>query len=182
MLYSKNKRNKNIANKSNRARNMYAIQPKSNEIKTTNIPEPEINIQIPENAQTGYLNVGVYTALGALPVSNAVITVYIIDENGEEEALYILITDGNGRVQTITLPVAYNPSDPAESPEYYFTNYNMRVEAENYNTFNVRQLRIFPGISTDYNVNLVPVLPGAPSDIKEYDLTIPPMPIDRSNE
>lgn len=181
MLYARNKKNnKNNAHKSYRALNMHAKKSKDyNEIKVNNVPTPEV--EIPENSELGYLAVGVYTALGALPVKDAVVTVYTIDENGEEVALYHLITDVNGRIPNVELPVAYIPGSQLESPEYFYTKYNMRVQAENYNTFNVREIRIFPNITTDYNVNLVPMLPGTPEKLKEYNIIIPPSPIDESN-
>lgn len=179
---SRNKKNnKNNKNKPYRAQNMYNNKnASSKKIKVANLSVH--NLETPAEPETGFISVGVYTALGALPVENAVVTIYIINDEGEEEAIYHLITDENGRVPDIELPVIYNSDDPLESREFYFSTYNMRIQAENYNTFNVQQLRVFPGITTDYNVNLVPVLPGAPNGIKEYNVIIPPSPIDKSNE
>ena len=177
-----NSRNKkNNRNKLYRAQNMYNNKRASpKKVKAVNLPTN--NLETPTEPETGYIAVGVYTALGALPVQNAVVTVYIINDEGEEEAIYHLITDENGRVPDIELPAIYDADNPLESSEFYFSTYNMRVQAENYNTFNVQQLRVFPGITTDYSINLVPILPGAPNGLKEYNVIIPPSPIDKSND
>ncbi len=91
-------------------------------------PQPVEEIPLPL-ASTGYINVGVYTALGALPVKDAVVTIYTIDEDGEENALYHVVSNINGRVPTMEVPVEYNPENPLESPTFYFSTYNMRVQA-----------------------------------------------------
>lgn len=142
----------------------------------------ENNLNAPTRPETGFVSVGVHTALGALPVENAVVTFYTISESGDEEVIYHLISDRNGRVPNVELPVEYNPTDPLESPKFYFSTYNMRVQAEDYNTFNVQKLRVFPGITTDYTVNLVPLAQNSQNEMKEYNVIIPPSPVDRSNE
>lgn len=181
MLRSRYRKNRKYnKNKLYGAQNLHNKKPESPSIKNSSkVFLSETNLQPPDD-ESGFLSVGVYTALGALPVPNAVVTIYVINEDGEEEALYQLITDVNGRVPNIELPVVYDPTSLPANAKYYYTNYNMRVQAENYNTFNVRAIRIFPGITTDYNINLVPVVPGSPNGVKEYNVTIPTMPIDRT--
>lgn len=146
---------------------------------------PPTNEEVPETkpeSSIGYLTVGVFTALGALPVPDAVVTIYNINDEGEEIALYHLITDANGRVPTVPLPSVYDPTNPLTSPEIYFSYYNMRVQAINYYTVNVLDIRIFPDITTSYRVDLIPVMSGAPDDQREQTIVIPPSPIDKSNE
>ncbi|MGB4438974.1 MAG: hypothetical protein WBJ13_07065, partial [Sedimentibacter sp.] len=62
------------------------------------VSQPENNKDLQENeVEVGYINVGVYTALGALPVKDAIVTVYRAGTEGEEHALYHVITNENGR-------------------------------------------------------------------------------------
>jgi len=126
-------------------------------------------------AETGYLAVGVYTALGALPVENAEVTVYHILENGEVDTHAQLYTDVSGSVPDIELPVIH---DPSQMSSYYFTNYNLRVMANNYYTVNVLNTRIFPGIKTIYKIDMIPVIAGEAGAVPEQTFIIPPSPID----
>ena len=74
-----------------------------------------------DSVETGFVNVSVNTALGALPIRDAVVTLFVTDQEGNEEALYHLVTDISGKVPRMTLPVMYTPKDPLESREYYFS-------------------------------------------------------------
>ena len=173
--------NMDNASKPYRVRNMIVEiveTPKQNETISKDIPA---SATLPQ-ASTGYLAVGVFTALGALPVKDAVVTVYTANEAGEENAIYHLVTDANGRIPVVELPVIYDPNNPLESSKYYFTTYNMRIQAINYYTVNVLDMRIFPNITTDYSVSLVPVMSGPASDHPEQIIVIPPSPIDKSND
>ncbi|MGB4438612.1 MAG: hypothetical protein WBJ13_05155 [Sedimentibacter sp.] len=147
-------------------------------VKKAEIPvqQPIIDDTIAKT-ETGYLIVRVYTALGALPVENAAITVYETLANGEQLIHAQLISDANGSVPDIELPVTYNPSDPHMSPEYYFKPYNLRVQANNFYTINVLNLRIFPGIKTFYKIDMIPVIAGE-TGAPEQTFVIPPSPIE----
>lgn len=155
--------------------------PASGETPTNETPEETPISQIDDDIKTGYLSVGVFTALQALPVPDAVVTIYLFDKDDEEEPLYILVTDENGRIPDVELPVSYNPDDPFSSSEYYFTQYNLRVQAINYYTVNVLDVRVFPDITTVYKIDLIPVMAGATKE-PEQTIVIPPSPIDESNE
>lgn len=134
------------------------------------------------NIETGYINVGVYTALGALPVKDAVVTVYVTNEEGEEIALYFLVTDESGRVPRMEVPVFYDENNPLQSPNFYFTTYNMRIQAIGYYTVNVIDLRVFPNTATNYRVVLIPVMEGGTEEENGQRIVIPPTPADISND
>ena len=136
---------------------------------------------IPFEQEVGYLSVSVFTASGALPVEGALVTVYIRDESGAEHEIVHHITDANGRIPLITLPVMYDRLDPFESGRYYFTTYNLRVQAINYYTVNVIDLRIFPNTTTRFQINMIPVAIG-PVEGPDTTIVIPPSPIDISND
>ena len=139
---------------------------------------------IPEEIQksVGYISVGVFTASGALPVEDAVVTIYELDEAGEENALYHVVTDASGQVPPLELPVVYNPLNPLESYDFYFSIYNLRVQAINYYTFNMLDVRVFPNTTTNYMVDLIPVAAGIQGPAPEMTFVIPPSPIDISND
>lgn len=136
--------------------------------------------EVPE--EIGYLSVGVFTASGALPVEDAVVTVYVLDENNEENVIYHLVSDANGQVPTVELPVYYNRLDPLESSKYFFSKYNLRVQAINYYTQNIHDFRIFPNTTTNFQIVLIPAAAGIEGAAPEITTTIPPSPIDISND
>jgi len=131
---------------------------------------------------TGHLAVSVFTASGALPVEGAVVTVYILDDNGDENIISHQVTDANGKVPTIELPSSYNPKNPLESSQYYFSTYNLRVQAVNYYTVNIMDFRIFPNTTTTFNVQLIPAAAGPKGTGPNQVFVIPPSPIDSSND
>lgn len=139
------------------------------------IPEEE-----PE--KVGYISVGVFTASGALPVEDAVITVYTLDEEGEENVISHQVTDANGQVPTIELPVRYDELNPLESSEYYFGTYNLRVQAINYYTVNILDFRVFPNTTTNFMVDLIPVAASPAGVSPDMTFVVPPSPIDISND
>lgn len=131
--------------------------------------------------ETGYVNVTVNTALGALPVKDAVVTIFLMDEEGNEEVLYHLVTDISGKVPRMTLPVIHAPQDPSESREYYFSTYNLRTQAIGYYTQNILDIRVFPNTATNFSITLIPVMQGGDEDEGDRTIVIPPAPIDFSN-
>jgi len=132
------------------------------------------------NNEVGYIKVRVYTALGALPVPGAVVTIYTKVNEKDENAIVQLITDANGNVPRIELPVIYDPTIPSEMQNYIYSTYDMRIQALGYYTVNVLDLRIFPGISTDYKVDMIPVMAGTDGTVPEQTIIIPPPPIESS--
>ncbi len=155
------------------------------ELPPDNIPaapaEPgTIPEEVPE--EVGYLTVGVFTASGALPVEDAVITVYTLDAEGEEDVISHLVSDLNGQVPTVELPAIYDQSDPLESPEYYFSTYNLRVQAINYYTYNILDFRVFPDTTTSFMIEMIPVPAGPTGTTPGMTFVVPPSPVDISND
>lgn len=155
------------------------------ELPPGNVPatpaEPgTVPAEVPE--EIGYISVGVFTASGALPVEDAVVTVYTLDENGEENVISHLVSDANGQVPVIKLPVHYDRFNPLESSEYFFSTYNLRVQAINYYTQNIHDLRVFPNITTNFQIELIPAPAGPTQTAPEMTFVIPPSPIDISND
>lgn len=142
---------------------------------------PSAEMPSHQKEETGYLAVGVFTALQALPVKNAIVTVYDFLEDGTEHIHAHLITDENGRVPDIELPVYHDLSRLYGSTEYYFTTYNLRVLAENFYPVNVLNFRIYPGIKTNYRINLLPVIHGETTYTPQQTIITPDCPLDRSN-
>lgn len=151
-------------------------------LETTETPQELPVAETPPPTTTGQLAVSIYTALGALPVEDALVTVYVMDENGEEQNLYVRTTDENGKVSDMVLGVFYDPNNPLMSQDFYFTTYNLRVQAINYYTENIFDFRIYPDVKSTLRVNLVPVkLTDDPKAPPERTIVIPSSPVDAPN-
>lgn len=105
----------------------------------------------------GYLRIRVWTADGALPVENAIVT--ISDYNGEEsggEILYSLRTDNGGLTQVVFLPAPpkSNSQHPGETPPYSL--YTVAVSKEGYYTVENVGVMVFDGVVAIQPVNLIP--------------------------
>lgn len=164
------------------ARNMIIKKSEVNsEISATDqLPEsqPETDQVTDQQPSTevGYIDVGVFTASGALPVPNAVVTVYHTYENDEEHVLYHLITDESGRVATMEVPVEYQ--GPGQQLEYYYSTYNMRVQAPGYYTHNILDIQVYPNISTNFRINLIPAAQGDTTVSPGQTVVIPARPFE----
>lgn len=168
--------NKNNRTKSYKARNMLAKTFK------TQIPPMQDNAgyqtplqhenEPPQTDEVGYINVGVFTASGALPVKDAVVTLYHTYSNNEEHVLYHMVTDESGMVPTMEVPVLY--SGVGQQYEYTYSTYNLRVQAIGYYLVNILDIQVFPNIATNYRINLIPVAHGVPQDEQNQTIVIPP--------
>lgn len=171
--------NKNI--KPYKARNMMLkkleIQPTPttpNDIQQSQPSDNQGTEFQPSSEEIGYINVGVYTASGALPVKDAVVTLYHTYNDSEEHVLYHMVTDESGRVPTMEVPIEY--SGVGQQTEYSYSTYNLRVQAIGYYTVNVLDIQVFPNIATNFRLNLIPTAQGSPENIPGHTIVIPPRP------
>lgn len=119
-------------------------------------------LEKPAEDKNGFLSVSVFSEDDREPVSNAKVTISLYEVRGiyEESAtankIISLITDENGKVPIIELPVIHELGNPEENTD----EYHMRVEAPGYYTVVVMNIEIFKGTTTAFNVVLTPVVTG----------------------
>lgn len=103
----------------------------------------------------GFLMVSVTTALGTLPLPNALVTVYA--DNDEQPILYRTVrTDVSGRSPIMELPApALEESLKPDQPLPYL-NYSVKVDLADYQSAQVHDISIFPGIASTLPVSLSP--------------------------
>ena len=103
----------------------------------------------------GSLIVSVTTALGAVPLPNALVTVYAQNE-GNPVLYRTVCTDSSGRSPIMELPApALADSLKPDQPLPYF-DYSVKVNLPNYQSVEVRDISIFPGIISTLPVSLSP--------------------------
>lgn len=116
----------------------------------------------------GYVNVSVFTALGALPINNAKVSIYTWNEE-EGEILYkSVVTDESGKAPIIELPVLL---DKGRTSEQGRTVYHLVVQAPRFHTVIIINVEVYPEITNQFNVNLTPI-PRGEQDTDEK-ITIP---------
>lgn len=165
-----------------RARNMiikktevHSEQPIIGQIPESQPETDQVTDQQPP-AEVGYINVGVFTASGALPVPGAVVTIYHTYDGGEEHVLYHLVTDESGLVPAVEVPVEYPSADQQTEP--YYSTYNLRVQADGYYPYNILDIQIFPYVTTNYRINMIPAAQGATPDSPGQIFVIPRRPFE----
>jgi hypothetical protein len=126
------------------------------------------------NTEAGYIELFVFTDRGLVPVEDAVITIYA--RRGEVNEVPVLKVNSQINPFKIELPVAHPLGTLIEGPEYYFTTYNMTIEKPEFYSITVKNIRIFPGITVQFNYNLNRMLPGVPN--RQETIAIPPHPRD----
>lgn len=104
--------------------------------------------------ETGYVNVSAFTALGALPIKDAKVSIYTWNEQEEEKLVRSVMTDENGKAPIIELPVLLNQG--STSPEGR-TEYHLVVDADGYHTVIIINVEVYPGITNQFSVNLEPI-------------------------
>ena len=169
-------------NKTYRARKELTTAVFSLERAQQEAPEQPLPEPAPEGVEetVGYISVRTLTASGALPVPDALITIYTFDENGQENEIVHHVTDANGQIPLITLPAIYDPLNPFESSEFFYSAYNLRAQAINYYTVNIIGFKVFPNITTYLTINMIPA-PAGPTENSDITVVIPPSPADITN-
>lgn len=104
----------------------------------------------------GYLTVQVASARRALPVYDALVTVYATEAESLDDLLAILQTDAGGETDTVTLPTP--PSGNSQQPDggAAYSIYYARVTAPNYTARDRVPIQVFPGVKSVLVVNMLP--------------------------
>ncbi len=117
---------------------------------------------------TGYIDVLAYTSNAQIPLEDVAITVTATDGT----ALALRITDRNGRIPRIEIPVpelsAGLTPDTGVRP---FTPVNLYARLEGYEQTENENLQVFPNTVTRLNLEMIPLseLPSSWDKISIYD-------------
>lgn len=150
---------------------------KNNYIYNTNKNTNKTSIsqfQVPISQDVGFLEVFVFTQRGRFAIPNAVITIYARQENNS-------IPINNLATETypitVSLPIAHPLGTLIRGPEYYFTTYDVTVEAVDFAPARINNIRLFEGITTNLNIDMFAIIKGQ-YPIPENIVNIPPHPRD----
>nr|WP_312577549.1 hypothetical protein [Sedimentibacter sp.] len=164
-------------NYTNKLMDLYVSKCASNYNTRTALPDENIVRDVEGiTNKVGYLNIYVFTGKEQIPIANATVTVYVRKGDDLEIPIMRFITSTNPIL--IQIPVAYSPDTLIVGPEYSFSTYNLRVEASGYYITRILNIRMFPGIVTDFNVSMIPTTESSLAGSGEQIINIPPHPRD----
>ncbi len=117
---------------------------------------------------TGYIQIHAYTSNAQIPLQN--VTVTVSAEDGTVIALRL--TDRSGRIEPIPIPVpGREESLSPNPPEIPFTKVNLTARLQDYEQVFIYDLQVFSGITTDQDIELIPLseLPSSRSKSESFD-------------
>jgi len=135
------------------------------------------NTEVEINTKIGFINLYVITGRVQNPLPDAAITVFV---NQGETEIPIMYLYSLFNPILLPLPVAYskNPYTLIRGPEYYFSTYNLRVDAIGYYSTHILNIRMFEGITTDFNISMIPAAQSEDIFTREEIINIPAHPRD----
>lgn len=109
------------------------------------------------NTSTGYLVVAVSTAKTAIPLENALVTVYSILNNGDSELIYTVRTNRSGQTSALPLPAPPIGNSLTPGNPFPYSKYSVRVDYDGFYPISLSDITVFPDIVATLPVYLVPL-------------------------
>ena len=119
-------------------------------------------------SEVGYIRVNAYTSIARIPLENVAVTVTATDGT----ALAMRLTDGNGLIRPIEIPVPDKSAglepDTGVTP---YTAVNLYARLEGYEQVENENLQVFPDTVTNQDLEMIPhsELPESWSKIGVFD-------------
>ena len=117
---------------------------------------------------TGYIQVYAYTSLARYPLPNVAIAITATDGT----ALAMRLTDRNGRIEPVSLPVPQkSESQSPDPPEVPFTTVNLYAHLNGYEQVEAENLQIFADTTTVQDLEMIPLseFPDAWDKVEVFD-------------
>lgn len=105
-------------------------------------------------SSTGYIQVHAYTSNAQIPLKDVAVTVTATDGT----AIAMRLTDRSGQIDPIEIPVP--DLDAGQTPDtgvIPFTRVNLYARLKGYEQIENEDLQVFPGTTTDQNLEMIPI-------------------------
>ena len=103
---------------------------------------------------TGYIQVHAYTSFAQLPLEDVAIVV----TSSDGTAIAMRITDRNGQIEPIMIPVPdLSESQSPDPPEKPFANVNLYAHKKGFEQIEAENLQVFANTITDQNLMMIPL-------------------------
>ncbi len=117
---------------------------------------------------TGYLQVRAYASYAQIPLQDVTVTVSANDGT----VIALRLTDRNGQIPAIEIPVPDKSNSLSPNPsEIPFTTVNLSARTRDYEQIFADNIQIFAGVTTEQNLELIPLseLPDSRSKYEQFD-------------
>ena len=117
---------------------------------------------------TGYIQVHAYESYARLPLQDVAVTVTASDGT----AIAMELTDRSGRIKPIPVPVPDKAaSQTPDTGEIPFTTVNLQARLRDYAQIRIQQLQVFPGTTTEQDLEFIPLseLPESRNKSETFD-------------
>lgn len=125
---------------------------------------------------TGLIRLNIIDQVTKKEIPNSTITFYVTDGPDRDIPIIHIVTILNPI--RIELPMANDLGTKIVGPEYAFSTYNLSVNVFGYFTNYIYNVRLFPDVTTDFTVEMIPVTQPQMTPIIEERTEIPPHPRD----
>ncbi len=122
----------------------------------SSVEETPITEQDPEDTDTAFLVVQVFSANEAIPISDAYVTV-TRERNGEEVLIHFALTDESGKTPVMELPALPAELSEESGNPHPYVSYNIRTDHQGYYSVKNVNVPVFGGITSIQPVEMVPV-------------------------
>lgn len=123
---------------------------------------------------TGFLKVQTVTSRAGIPVAGATVTVSTVVPGRGRELLSVQRTDESGMTDMISIPTPDLDNSLTPDQPQGWTDVQVAASQPNYDGIVIRNVQIFPGVTTLQELILVP-RGGLPTDLGDTeDIIIPP--------
>lgn len=109
-----------------------------------------------QNPSVGFLIVNVSTARGAIPLSDAAVTV-LHEEADNSSVFTVLKTDMSGKTEKIELPAPDRALSTAPGNVKPYATYTLQIDKDGYYTVTNTGVPIFAGITSIQPVEMIPL-------------------------
>ena len=129
--------------------------------------------EVPVSSEFGYIEIYITKNIGSEVATDAVLTIYVKQDGNQIPVISLSPTQNPTLIE---LPIAHPSGTLVESPEYFFTPYNLTIENEGYYRIVTQNIRLFPNVKASFFYNLNKIIMGEPN---HEEITIfPPHPRD----
>ena len=103
---------------------------------------------------TGYIQISAYTSNARIPLKDVAVTVTATDGT----AIAMRLTDRSGKIDPIPIPVPdLAASQTPNTGQIPFTSVNLYARLQGYGQIENEDLQVFPGITTNQNLEMIPL-------------------------
>ena len=126
---------------------------------------------------TGYLVVHVHAAHGAIPIADALVTVFAIQKNGSPDLTHTAYTNQSGKTRKFALPAPPRSQSLTPNGKKPYALYGVLVDHKSFHSVESSNLTIFDDVVARLTLSMQPLSSIAPPPQHPIQNPMPPHPL-----